>query len=177
MKRAILILISLLPLFTASCERNSYSTFSDKYPVSFSYGITQAPFNQVTTPGRFVSARVSGAFLKTVDPDGKATDLELSEKQARVFRMGLAGLIIGTPTFNNDDMSVWAYDLGCPQCDMASARLKFNVLGEATCAKCGNSWSLNSSGFPITNESGNVRTLYRYRVYRAADGSVTVSNR
>ncbi len=177
MKRAILILLSLLPLFTASCERNSYSTFSKKYLVTFSYGIAQAPFNQITTPGRFVSARISGTVLKTVNSDGETTDLELTEIQARNFRMGLAGLIIGTPTFNNDDMSVWAYDLGCPVCDVASARLRFDVLGQATCSKCGNSWDLNSSGFPTTNESGNVRTLYRYPVYRAADGSVTVSNR
>ena len=98
--------------------------------------------------------------------------MELSAIQNSSFLMGLAGLIIGTPTFNNDDMSVWAYDLGCPECNNPSIRLKFNLEGTASCSECEKSWSLNSSGFAV---SGKARPLYRYPV-TLNNGVLTVSN-
>ena len=107
-----------------------------------------------------------------VDSDGKKYEMELTAVQNSSFIMGLAGLIIGTPTFNNDDMSVWAYDLGCPECNSPSTRLKFDLQGTATCPKCESSWNLNSSGYPV---SGKARPLYRYPV-SLNNGVLTVSN-
>lgn len=169
MKRGILLLLTLLA--TAGCEKNSYSTFSNKYRVVFSYSTQDEPFNQITSRGRFVSVRQVGSTIKTVDSDGNRKDLELTEIQSRSFIMGLAGLIIGTPTLNNDDLAVWAYDLGCPECDNGS-RLTFNTTGKATCAKCGGIWDLNRSGFA---DNGNLRPLYRYHTYFNFS-SITVQN-
>lgn len=169
MKRGILLLLTLLA--TAGCEKNSYSTFSNKYRVVFSYSTQDEPFNQITSRGRFVSVRQVGSTIKTVDSDGNRKDLELTEIQSRSFIMGLAGLIIGTPTLNNDDLAVWAYDLGCPECDNGS-RLTFNTTGKATCAKCDGIWDLNRSGFA---DNGNLRPLYRYHTYFNFS-SITVQN-
>ena len=169
MKRGILLLLTLLA--TAGCDKNSYSTFSNKYRVVFSYSTQDEPFNQITSRGRFVSVRQVGSTIKTVDSDGNRKDLELTEIQSRSFIMGLAGLIIGTPTLNNDDLAVWAYDLGCPECDNGS-RLTFNTTGKATCAKCGEIWDLNRSGFA---DNGNLRPLYRYHTYFNFS-SITVQN-
>ncbi|MBQ0095095.1 MAG: hypothetical protein KBT49_04860 [Bacteroidetes bacterium] len=169
MKRGILLLLTILA--TAGCEKNSYSTFSNKYRVIFSYSTQYEPFNQITSAGRFVSVRQVGSIIKTVDSDGNRKDYELTEIQSRSFVMGLAGLIIGTPTLNNDDMSVWAYDLGCPECDNGN-RLTFNTTGKASCAKCGGIWDMNRSGFP---ENGKMRPLYRYPTYFSSS-SITVQN-
>ena len=171
MKRA-LVHFSVLLLLTG-CQNNSYSTYSNKYRVWFSCNTMDAPFNQITTPGRFVSVRKVAGTLKTVDSDGGKADIELTAVQSGGFMMGLAGLIIGTPTFNNDDMSVWAYDLGCPVCDKETARLSFDINGSAHCSKCGGSWNLNASGFPL-NDSAE-RPLYRYPVTKT-DFSITVAN-
>ena len=114
MKRGV-ILLSLLLLAT-SCERNSYTKYSTRHKVFFSCETSMSPYNQITTPGRFLSVRKSEGKLVMYDSDGKKYDETLSEVKNTSFIMGLAGLIIGTPTFNNDDMSIWAYDLGCPEC-------------------------------------------------------------
>ncbi|MBO4561014.1 MAG: hypothetical protein J5705_03470 [Bacteroidaceae bacterium] len=171
MKRGI-ILLSLL-LLSAGCQKNSYPTFSKKYRVWYSCSILDAPFNQITTPGRFLAVSKKAGKLRTVDSDGNKTETELSAIQNNSYIMGLAGLIIGTPTFNNDDMSVWAFDLGCPVCDNEQAILSFDTQGIARCSKCGGSWNLNASGFPLTDSS--QRPLYRYPVMKS-DNSITVSN-
>ena len=171
MKRGILLLSLLLSV--AGCQKNSYPTFSKKYRVWYSCNILDAPFNQITTPGRFIAVSKSGSKIKTVDSDGNKTETELSAVQNNSYIMGLAGLIIGTPTFNNDDVSVWAYDLGCPACDNMQATLSFDSQGIARCSKCKCSWNLNASGFPLNDDS--ERPLYRYPVMRS-DHSITVSN-
>lgn len=173
MKRGF-ILLSLL-LLAPSCQRNSYSTYSRKHRVWYSCNIMDAPFNQITTPGRFVSVRKTDNILKTVDSDGNKTETVLSAVQNNSYIMGLAGLIIGTPTFNNDDMSIWAYDLGCPECDNRQTRLTFDVQGYATCSKCGGVWNLNSSGIPINTDGKENRPLYRYPA-TLNNGILTVAN-
>lgn len=171
MKRPVLLLLSLL--FAVSCDKgDNYRTFSNKYRVFFSCETAISPYNQLTTPGRFLSVRKIEGKLYIVDSDGKDFDQELSVIQNSAFVMGLAGLIIGTPTFNNDDMSIWAYDLGCPECDTHTARLKFNLEGTASCSKCEGKWNLNSSGYPVSDKA---RPLYRYPV-SFNNGIVTVSN-
>ena len=170
MKRGILLVLALL--LSMACQRNSYNTYSRKYRVFYSCEISQSPFNQLTTPGRFLSVRRNNNRLYLTDSDGHKYDMELSAIQDGAFMMGLGGLILGTPTFNNDDMSIWAYDLGCPECNSAGTRLKFDLAGNATCSKCGGSWSLNASGFPTDDKS---RTLYRYPT-TFNNGILTVAN-
>lgn len=173
MKRGIILLSFLL--LASACDKNSYSTFSHKYRVFYSCEIFASPFNQLTTPGRFLSVRKTEGKLSMTDSDGNKYDQALSAVQNSTFIMGLAGLIIGTPTFNNDDMSIWAYDLGCPECDIANVRLKFDLQGTASCSKCGGSWSLNTNGTPINTDGKQYRPLYRYPT-SLNNGVLTVSN-
>ena len=171
MKRSVLLLLSLI--LSASCEKgDSYSTYSQKYRVFFSCETSVSPYNQITTPGRFISVRKNQGKLYLADSDGNRFDMELTAIQNGHFAFGLAGLIIGTPTFNNDNMSVWAYDLGCPECNSPTTRLKFDLHGTATCPKCERSWSLNSGGYPVSDKS---RPLYRYPV-TLNSGLLTVAN-
>jgi len=173
MKRGVLFVTFLL--LAVACDRNSYSTFSNKYRVFFSCETYQSPFNQLTTPGRFLSVRKSEGKLTMTDSDGNKYEQTLSAVQNSSFIMGLSGLIIGTPTFNNDDMSIWAYDLGCPECDAPNVRLKFDLQGTATCSKCAGSWNLNANGTPINTDGEQRRPLYRYPT-SFNNGILTVSN-
>ena len=173
MKRG-LILFSLL-LFAVSCDKSSYSVFSTKYKVYFTCETNVSPFNQLSTPGRFLSVRKSDGMLIIKDSDGETRKEPLTETKNRSFVMGLAGLILGTPTFNNDFMYIYAYDLGCPECDAPTIRLKFDLQGTASCSKCGGSWNLNSDGAPINTDGKQMRPLYRYPT-TLRNGILTVSN-
>ena len=173
MKRDILLILALL--LSMACQNNSYNTYSRKYRVFYNCDISQSPFNQLTTPGRFLSVRRNNGRLYLTDSDGHKYDMELSAIQDGAFIMGLGGLILGTPTFNNDDMSIWAYDLGCPECDNNSARLKFDLQGIAKCPKCNGVWNLNSSGTPVNTDGNKLRPLYRYPA-SLNNGILTVSN-
>jgi hypothetical protein len=174
MKRG-LILFSLLLLATSACDRNSYSRFSTRYRVFFSCETALSPYNQLTTPGRFLSVRKSEGKLTLTDSDGHKYEETLSAVKNASFIMGLSGLIIGTPTFNNDNMSIWAYDLGCPECESPNTRLKFDLQGSASCSKCGGSWNLNADGIPINSDGKQNRPLYRYPT-SFNNGVLTVSN-
>lgn len=169
MKRGF-ILISLL-LLAVSCEKDNYSTYSTRNKVFFSCDTFLSPFNQ-TTAGRFLSVRKVGGKLYMVDSDGNEYEQELTAIQNGSFIMGLAGLIIGTPLMDNYGNSIWAYDLGCPECNSPATRLKFDVNGKAACSKCNNSWDLNNHGFPV---EGKARPLYRYPT-TFNNGILTVSN-
>lgn len=149
-------------LLATSCERSSYTKYSTRHKVFFSCETSMSPYNQITTPGRFLSVRKSEGKLVMYDSDGKKYDETLSEVKNTSFIMGLAGLIIGTPTFNNDDMSIWAYDLGCPECESPSVRLKFSLEGKASCSKCGGEWNLNADGSCINTDGSQHRPLFRY---------------
>ncbi|MBO4724840.1 MAG: hypothetical protein J5596_05910 [Bacteroidaceae bacterium] len=170
MKRGF-ILLSLLLLATA-CERNTYSTYSNKNKVFFSCETSISPYNQLTTPGRFLAIRKGDGKLIITDSDGNKFEEPLTAIQSGSFIFGLAGLIVGTPMLNNDDMSIWAFDLGCPECDSPGTRIKFDLTGNASCAKCGGTWSLNTNGFPTDDKS---RPLYRYPT-SFNNGILTVSN-
>ena len=78
--------------------------------------------------------------------------------QNRVFQFGLAGIIVGRPYFGEGEM--YAYDLGCPQCDRSSSRLIVDTGGMATCGKCSSRYDLNNGGVAY---DGNSRPLYRYQ--------------
>jgi hypothetical protein len=174
MKRGV-VLLSLLLLATA-CEKTGYSRFSTKYNVYFNCDITVYPYNGVTTYGRFLTVRKSEGMLIIVDSDGKDFKQPLSNDDNRRFILGLSGLIIGTPTFNNDGISVWAYDLGCPECDAPNVRLKIDRLDRtASCSKCKGKWNLDADGTPINDDGKELRPLYRYPTTQ--HGSIlTISN-
>ena len=157
MKTKILALLWIL--VGAACSR-SYEVFSTKYPVSFSCDISKSPFNKVQTSGYFLSVRSTatkdGYWVR--EPDGREQTYPYTETQHRIFNFGLAGLIIGKPYFG--DGLIYAYDLGCPQCDRAATRLIVNEEGVAKCAKCSTTYDLNNGGIAKTGDS---RPLYRYR--------------
>ena len=169
MKRGF-VLLSLLLLATA-CEKNSYKTFSTKYKVFFSCDISTSPYNQ-TTAGRFLSIRKKDGKLHMKDSDGKKYDQELTAIQSGSFIFGLAGIIIGTPTLDNYDQSIWAYDLGCPECDSPTTCLTFGFKGQASCSICNGTWDLNNNGY---STDGKSRPLYRYPT-SLNNGILTVSN-
>lgn len=173
MKRTVVLLCWLI--LTVCCQTKSYKTFTTKYRVFFGCNIADAPFNQITTPGRFVSVRISNGSMICVDSDGHKTGIELTASQNLSFIMGLGGLIIGTPTFNNDDLSIWAYDLGCPECDQAGRRLVFDLQGIASCSSCNGQWNMNSSGISVNTDGKERRPLYRYPTM-FSNGYLTVSN-
>lgn len=143
-----------------ACSR-SYEVYSTKYPVSFSCDISKSPFNKVQTSGYFLTVRPTPAKdgYKVREPDRREHTIPYTEVHSRVFSFGLAGLIIGKPYFG--DGAYYAYDLGCPQCDLPSVRLTTTIEGTATCAKCGTTYDLNNGGIAKTGDS---RPLYRYRV-------------
>ena len=157
MKTRIIALLWIL--VGAACSR-SYEVFSNKYPVSFSCDISQSPFNKIQTSGFFLSVRPTatkdGYWVR--EPDGREQTIPYTEVHSRVFSFGLAGLIIGKPYFG--DGLIYAYDLGCPQCDRAAIRLIVNEEGVAKCAKCSTTYDLNNGG---TAKTGDSRPLYRYR--------------
>lgn len=177
MKRRI-ILLSLL-LLASACERNTYySTYSNKNKVFFSCETSQSPYNQLTTPGRFLSIRKGDGKLIITDSDGNKFEEPLTAIQSGSFIFGLAGLIVGTPMLNNDDMSIWAFDLGCPVCDSPTTRLKFVQQGAdftASCPVCEGIWNLNASGISINTGDKQYRPLYRYPT-SFNNGILTISN-
>lgn len=152
-------ILLLLILIGAACSR-SYEVFSNKYPVTFSCDISKSPFNKVQTTGYFLSVRAAPTKdgYKVREPDGREQTIPYSEVHSRVFSFGLAGLIIGKPYFGDEEY--YAYDLGCPKCDVPSVRLTVRGDGTATCAKCNTTYDLNNGGMP---KVGDSRPLYRYR--------------
>ena len=157
MKKRHLILWVIIVI--ASCT-NTYNVFSTKYLVSFSCDVSLPPFNSTATLGHFLSVRPTATKdgYKVRFPDGTERAYPYTEVQNRVFEFGLAGIIIGRPYFGEGE--VYAYDLGCPQCDRSSARLSVGVDGMASCSKCSNVYDLNNGGVA---QSGESRPLYRSR--------------
>lgn len=133
--------------------------YSSKYPVSFSCDISMPPFNSIHTLGCFITVRQrptkDGYTVYT--NTGMTYEYPLTEVQSRVFSFGLAGLIIGSPRCAEGE--VYAYDLGCPQCDVSSARLSITKEGLAICNKCGNTYDLNNNAKSAEDNS----CPYRYR--------------
>lgn len=175
MKNAVSIVLSallLMPLM--SCE-NSYSVFSTKYRVNFRCDPNVPPFNSAVSMGTFVSVRCPGTELVVTDSDGKVSKWQLSEMELRNSAFGLGGIIIGTPSLDNVNGDVYAYDLACPSCDDASARLKFDGTGVAVCPDCKTRYNLNNNGFVISSETDASHPLYRYPVSRTLE-SIIVAN-
>jgi len=154
---------------------DSYKLFSTKYPVRFSFSTTVAPYNQVQSLGLYVSMRKSGQNIVATTADGKQYTIAMNEVEAKSAQLGLGGLLVGTPALNNDNGTVWAFDLACPICDRAKDRLTFNTIGVARCSSCNTTFDLNNSGFVITSDASETRPLYRYPV-TVSGTTITVAN-
>ena len=152
MKRRFLLVLSLL--LATACERNSYSTFSYRNKVFYSCELTKSPYNQLTTPGRFLSVRKGDGEIVITDSDGNRYEEPLTAIQNSTFIFGLGGLIIGTPTFNNDDMSIWAYAWDVPNAT-APAHVSNSTSPETPPAKnAAAAGALIPAGFPPMTNPG-----------------------
>jgi len=173
MKRNVILLLTLLSLVACTSDYNEFCT---QYQVSFSCTITNVPYNAVNSMGQFISVRkkTGSTSCSVYNPSlGKTTEVPLSEVEMRSFTLGLGGLILGQPYFNDGRSTVYAYDLACPTCDKASARLTIDTQGNATCPKCGNVYDLNNGGLVVEGEG---RPLYRYRVTQSSVSTLYVHN-
>ena len=159
-KKLPILLITLVALIAAASCTHSYGVFSNKYPASFSCDISKVPFNKTQTYGYFIAVRPkpSGGGYMVKEPGSNEQEYPYTEIESRVFQFGLGGLILGKPYFG--DGQVYAYDLACPQCDRASARLSIDAEGTATCPKCHTTYDLHNEGVA---KKGQSRPLYRYR--------------
>lgn len=162
MKQRFLFIVVIL--LVQACT-NSYPVYSSKYQVSFSCNVSLSPFNSVHTLGYFiyVKQRPAKDGYTVYTNTGMAYQYPLSEVQSRVFSYGLAGIIIGSPWHAEGE--IYAYDLGCPQCDKPSASLTIDTSPYAKCRKCGTQYELNNNGY--ANNGGHP--LYRYPLTRNGD--------
>lgn len=152
---SVILLVAVLQACT-----NSYPTYSNRYPVSFSCNVSLPPFNSVHSLGSFiyVKQRPAKDGYTVYTNTGVAYQYPLTEVQSRVFSYGLAGIIIGSPWHAGGE--IYAYDLGCPQCDRESARLTIDTTPYAKCSKCGTHYELNNNGYA----SNGGHPLLRYPV-------------
>ncbi len=174
-KRSLYALCFVTYLMLLSCN-DDYNEFCTQYQVSFSCDITNVPYNAVNSMGQFITIRKkTGSTSCTVYNPAlkKTTEVPLSEVEMRSFTLGLGGLIVGQPYFSDGKSSVYAYDLACPVCDRASARLTIDAMGNAECPKCGNIYDLNNGGLVTT---GDGRPLYRYRVTQSSVSTLYIHN-
>ena len=160
MRKLRLVLCALIVSLALQACTRAYEVYSNKYRVSFKCDIGQSPFNGINTLGHFLAVYLNGTKdgYKVRLPDGTEIQPPYTEIQNRVFHFGLAGILVGRPILGEGE--VYAYDLACPQCDKASARLIANTGGVATCSTCENKYDLNNSGIALDSDS---RPLYRYR--------------
>ena len=179
MKKAVFIVFfTSFMAVSQSCE-NSYAIYSDRYRVNFVFDSGKPPYNAVTSMGTFISVRCSGAELVVTDADRKVTRWPMSEPELRSFMFGDGGLIVGTPSLDNDHCQVYAYDLACPICDDSSSklsRLGFGTVGVAECPTCHAKYDLNNNGFVISaGDKDKARPLYRYPVSQSGQ-IVSIAN-
>ena len=169
MKRAFFILFILSTTILTGCEDESpYSG----YRVNFSFDSTIHPYNQARSHGQFICIRkgANGGQYRLTDALGNETTVNIPQIQLQQspFYYGLGGLIIGTPM--SMDGNLWAFDWACPNCDLASKRVKIDrELGHATCPECGVKFDLNSGGIAI---EGKSRPMWHYRIFGPDNGLV-----
>ena len=169
------VVCALLMMAASSCH-DSYNEFCSQYPVSFSCDITYPPFNNIASMGQFLTVRLKAnrtAYLVYNPALDKTTEMAVSEIEARSITLGLGGLIIGQPYFNDGTAMYYAYDLACPHCDRSSARLDVDALGQARCSRCDAVFDLNNGGIVIEGEG---RPLYRYRISQSSVGTLYIHN-
>lgn len=163
MKRIITLFTYILLFTITSCEIDSPTS---GYQVYFSCDFSFHPFNQINSPGLFITVRNknNGTSYEVTDANGGKSTYNPSELELRTpYYYGLGGLIIGTPY--SDPNNIWVYDWACPNCENARYRLDIerdNGTGHATCPNCGVVYDLNNEGIPI---KGKSRPLWRYNYF------------
>ena len=171
MRKIITLLTSLTLLVTVtSCE---IEPITSGYAVYFKCDMTRPPFDQITSSGQFITVRrnkSNGSYVVT-DFKGDTTYHYLSKPELlatnnRGYDYGLGGLIIGTPSMQDGNSKICAYDLACPNCDNPRHRLELvrDATGHATCHNCGVVFGLNIGGIPVQGKgNGKKRVLWPYR--------------
>ncbi|HZK04055.1 MAG TPA: hypothetical protein VFC94_06605 [Bacteroidaceae bacterium] len=165
------LILLLLIFFNVTCGE-SYSVYSTKYRVNFYYSLNLSPLSLSKNSGFFVSVYKSIDQLKMSSNTGVKSDFPLSETEKVNFRLGLGGLIIGTPQLDNFNSELWAYDLACPICENAKYRLSVDNTGIATCGSCKTQYDLNNNGYVIYSEKEKYPPLFRYPV--TINGSMVI---
>lgn len=166
------ILALMLCLWATACG-DVYNSGSS-YKVNFGCNVSFSPYNVAQSMGQFISIRKNGSSkLLITKMDGSTHTQTLTEAKLLSTYLGLGGLILGTPTLNNDNLGLVCYDLACPECNLESARVQFDDKGIAKCTRCGNQYDLNNGGIVV---EGKGRPLWKYRVTQSVDGSVQVYN-
>lgn len=164
--QTLLILLSIVIL--TACD-DSFSEFSKKYPVNFSYQVTasQQLFTTMGNYGQFCSIRRESSNGKTeiVMTNALGTGRYTITETQKYFNYGLGGLIVGTNNFGEH----MAYDLACPNCDRNYRRLSLDDAGYAKCQHCGLTYDMNNLGVITSRDSDSrpqteVRGLLRYRI-------------
>lgn len=152
-------------MFFFSCT-GSFDMYCRQYAVYYTADITKEPYNYIQSPHQYITVRRNSrnGTVETTKPDGSVqTDYQYGSDQYKNFMFGLGGLIIGTPAL--DQGNIWCFDLACPICNSAAARLDIdNVNGKCTCPKCKSAFDLDNSGFVLETSSDDPRPLFRYPV-------------
>lgn len=162
--------IVLLLVFAVLCAcSDSYSEFSKKYLVNFSYMVTasQQLFTTMGNYGQFCTIRKESSNGKTeiVMTNAMSTGRYTINETQKYFNYGLGGLIVGTNIYGQH----LAYDLACPNCDRNFRRLSLGDNGFATCNHCGLTYDMNNLGVITSRDSTarpqtDVRGMLRYRI-------------
>ena len=171
MKKTTILLTLILTVAITSCDIESPTS---GYQVYFTCDFAYHPFNQITSPGQFITVKLkNNKSYEVTDANGYKSTTNLTEMELRTpFYYGLGGLIIGTPY--SDPNNIWVYDWACPACEIARHRLELSRdgTGLATCPNCDNVYDLNNGGIPI---KGKSRTLWRYN-YLTTGTTIVIRN-
>lgn len=160
----------IVAFLLSGCDDVS-DTYTTKYQVLFYYTAVSATelYTAVNSPGQYVAVRQSGSYI-LMQGFSSSTRYSVDAISFQSFYFGLGGLIIGTSynTNSHGSYELLAYDLACPNCDIASRRLSLSDDGLATCSKCGTVYDMNNYGMITSYDESNgfesPRGLYRYRI-------------
>lgn len=168
MKRLPLTIIIITAACLWACD-DSYSEFSKKYPVNFSYMVSasQQLFTTMGNYGQFCTIRreTSNGKTEIVMTNTLGTGRYTINETQKYFNYGLGGLIVGTNIYGQH----LAYDLACPNCDRNTRRLSLGDAGYATCKQCGLTYDMNNLGVITSKDSTarpqtDARGMLRYRI-------------
>ena len=168
MKRLPLTIIIITAACLWACD-DSYSEFSKKYPVNFSYMVSasQQLFTTMGNYGQFCTIRreTSNGKTEIVMTNSLGTGRYTINETQKYFNYGLGGLIVGTNIYGQP----LAYDLACPNCDRNTRRLSLDDAGYATCKHCGLTYDMNNLGVITSKDSTarpqtDARGMLRYRI-------------
>lgn len=166
---------TLAAMVFASCADSVDSVYAN-YRASFNFTPVTAVsqlHQAVNNPGLFCLVwRDTGQYYFQ-NAAGSTGTYPVTAADAYTTWQCLSGFIVGTtnvPDLSSGQLSLVAYDAVCPNCFSESTiqrRLTFADEGTAHCTRCDRDYDLNNFG--IVTQGGAGRSLFRYRVYYAAD--------